>query len=262
MKKLIYPVCIGPKSKLYEYCTESVKAYAEKIGADYIIQKDPILRITPNPFLNQREGKTGGWKKIGYMPIFEKENVFNYFKDYNMCCVVDADIYIKQNSPDIFKELDQDFALGSIYECDLPINDQYAQKINSYSRMLSMFQLKWDIKQRTGYSFFNSGVMLYNSNKMIKILKGMSPKEFLDQYELQDFINGIGPFKWQSDQMTLNYWFKKNKVDVQRMNWKWNCLYTTVNNEDLKNSYFIHFFLKDHLPNKGENVDELRKLIE
>jgi hypothetical protein len=62
--------------------------------------------------------------------------------------------------------------------------------------------------------------------------------------------------------MTLNYWFKKNKVDVQRMNWKWNCLYTTVNNEDLKNSYFIHFFLKDHLPNKGENVDELRKLIE
>jgi lipopolysaccharide biosynthesis glycosyltransferase len=171
MKKLIYQVCIGPKSKLYEYCTESVKAYAEKIGADYIIQKDPILRITPNPFLNQREGKTGGWKKIGYMPIFEKENVFNYFKDYNMCCVVDADIYIKQNSPDIFKELDQDFALGSIYECDLPINDQYAQKINSYSRMLSMFQLKWDIKQRTGYSFFNSGVMLYNSNKMIKILK-------------------------------------------------------------------------------------------
>jgi hypothetical protein len=142
MKKLIYQVCIGPKSKLYEYCTESVKAYAEKIGADYIIQKDPILRITPNPFLNQREGKTGGWKKIGYMPIFEKENVFNYFKDYNMCCVVDADIYIKQNSPDIFKELDQDFALGSIYECDLPINDQYAQKINSYSRMKMGYKAK------------------------------------------------------------------------------------------------------------------------
>ena len=262
MKKLIYQVCIGPKSKLYEYCTASVKAYAEKINAEYIIQSEPILRITPNPFMNQREGKTGGWKNIGYMPIFEKENVFDHFKDYDLCCVIDADIYIRPTAPDIFEDFDQNYAVGSVYECDLPINDEYAQKINSYSRMLSMFQLNWDVRQRTGYSFFNSGVMMYNSNKMLKILKGMSPKEFLDQYELQDFINGVGPLKWQSDQMTLNYWFKKNKVDVQRMNWKWNCLYTTVNNEDLKNSYFIHFFLKDHLPNKGENVDELRKLIE
>ena len=90
----------------------------------------------------------------------------------------------------------------------------------------------------------------------------MTPKEFLDQYELQDFINGVGLFKWQSDQMTLNYWFKKNKVSVQRMDWKWNCLYTTVSNGNLKDSHFVHFFLRDKLPSSGENVDELRKLIE
>ena len=86
----------------------------------------------------------------------------------------------------------------------------------------------------------------------------MTPKEFLDQYELQDFINGVGLFKWQSDQMTLNYWFKKNKVSVQRMDWKWNCLYTTVSNGNLKDSHFVHFFLRDKLPSSGENVDELR----
>lgn len=261
MKKLIYQVCIGQKSNLYEYCINSVSEYCKRIGAEHIVQREPILRIKPNPFMNQREGKTGGWKKYGYMPIFEKENVFNYFKNYDLCCVIDADIYIKPNSPDIFENFNQQYALGSIYECDLPINDNYAQKIKNYSSMLSMFKLDWDIKPRTGHSFFNSGVIVYNSNKMIEVLKGMSPKQFLEQQELQDFINGIGPFKWQSDQMTLNYWLKRNKIDVQRMDWKWNCLYSTVNNEDLKQSHFVHFFLKDHLPDKGENITKLMEKI-
>ena len=73
MKKLIYQVAIGPQTNLYDYCTNSAEEYAKRIGADYIKQTQPILRIAPNPFMNEREGKTGGWKKLGYMPIFEKE---------------------------------------------------------------------------------------------------------------------------------------------------------------------------------------------
>jgi hypothetical protein len=38
-------------------------------------------------------------------------------------------------------------------------------------------------------------------------------------------------------------------------------LYTAVTPEKQKESHFIHFFLKDHLPNKGENVDQLMKDI-
>jgi len=261
VKRLIYQVYVGKKSKLYDHCVASVKAYCEKYGIDHEVQKTPILMIKPDLFSTNRNPRA--WEDYGgFMPIFEKENVFDHFKDYELCCVIDADIYIRPTAPDIFEDFDQNYAVGSVYECDLPINNEYAQKINSYSRMLSMFQLNWDVRQRTGYSFFNSGVMMYNSNKMLKILKGMTPKEFLDQYELQDFINGVGLFKWQSDQMTLNYWFKKNKVSVQRMDWKWNCLYTTVSNGNLKDSHFVHFFLRDKLPSSGENVDELRKLIE
>lgn len=260
MKKLIYQVYLGSRSRLYDHCTKSVKEYADKIGADYIVQKTPILRITPNPFLNQREGKTGGWKKHGFMPIFEKENVFKYFKDYDQCCVIDADIYIRPTAPDIFLESDGS-AVSSVYECDLPINDQYANKIQAYSRMIQMFKLQWEYKQRTGFSFFNSGVMLYNSAEMLKVLKGMSPQEFLSQPILEDFINGIGPLKWQSDQITLNYWFKLNKVDVQRLNWKWNALYSAISSTDMLNAHFVHFFLKDKLPNKGENIEELMEKL-
>ena len=129
MKKLIYQVCIGPKSKLYEYCTASVKAYAEKINAEYIIQSEPILRIIPNPFMNQREGKTGGWKNIGYMPIFEKENVFDYLDDYDQICVIDGDIWIRPDSPNIFNELkDTSAHFGSVFQRELPLDPKYKSK--------------------------------------------------------------------------------------------------------------------------------------
>ena len=41
------------------------------------------------------------------------------------------------------------------------------------------------------------------------------------------------------------------------MNPKWNGLYTPVKNLD--NCEFIHFFLKDKLPDGGENIKELMR---
>lgn len=126
MKKLIYQVYLGQKTKLYDFCTSSVKDYAERIGADYVCQTTPILKIVPDLFNTDREGKCGGWRKHGYMPIFEKENVFNYFKDYDQCCVIDADIYVPPTAPSIFEELKE--TVASVYEGDLPITAEYRQK--------------------------------------------------------------------------------------------------------------------------------------
>ena len=259
MKRLIYQVYLGEEKKLYNHCTESVKQYAETIGADYKILTSPKLRITPNIFRTDRRDKTGGWKKLGYMPIFEKENVFDYFKDYEKCCVIDSDIWIRPGSPNIFNEI-EDETVASVYECDLPMNEAYAQKIKGYSTsMWSNYDYDWEWNPRTGGAFFNSGVMLYNSKKMLQALNGMSPRQFLEQSMLADFVDGVGPLKWQSDQMTLNYWFKAKGINVKKLNWKWNALYTAV--LDIKEAFFVHFFLKDKLPNGGENVDELMEIV-
>ena len=256
---LIYQVYLGEEKKLYNHCTESVKRYAETIGADYKILTFPKLRITPNIFRTDRRDKTGGWKKLGYMAIFEKENVFDYFKDYDKCCVIDSDIWIRPGSPNIFNEID-DETVASVYECDLPMNEAYAQKIKGYSTSIwSNYDYDWEWNPRTGGAFFNSGVMLYNSKKMLQALNGMSPRQFLEQSMLADFVDGVGPLKWQSDQMTLNYWFKAKGINVKKLNWKWNALYTAV--LDIKEAFFVHFFLKDKLPNGGENVDELMEIV-
>lgn len=262
MKKLIYQVYTGDRSKLYNHCTKSVRRYADRIGADYKVQRLPILNIKPDPFRTNRTGKAGGWAKHGYMPIFEKENVFNEFDNYDMCCVIDSDVYVREDAPDIFDELNGE-AVGSVYECDLPIGKEYRDKIRGYSfNIVNGLDVKWPkTDDRRGYDFFNSGVMLYDSKKMKEVLNGMGPREFLEQPMLKDFIDGVGSLRWQSDQMTLNYWFLKKKVKVNRMDWKWNALFSAVNEDRIKDAYFVHFFLKDYLPEKGEDVEGLMKLI-
>ena len=168
---LIYQVYLGEEKKLYNHCTESVKRYAEIIGADYKILTSPELRITPNIFRTDRRDKTGGWKKLGYMPIFEKENVFEYFKDYEKCCVIDSDIWIRPGSPNIFNEID-DETVASVYECDLPMNEAYAQKIKGYSTSIwSNYDYDWEWNPRTGGAFFNSGVS-WSEKDFLKIVWG------------------------------------------------------------------------------------------
>ena len=77
MKTLIYQVYVGQKSALYDHCIASVKAYAKSIGADYHCQTQPILRIKPSPFTSNRSKEAV--ERLGYLPIYEKENAFDWF---------------------------------------------------------------------------------------------------------------------------------------------------------------------------------------
>ena len=94
MKKLIYQVYVGKKSRLYDCCTKSVKEYADKIGTDYVCQTTPILRIKPDIFTTNRSPES--YEKYGgYLPIYEKENAFGYFDRYDQISIIDADVYVR-----------------------------------------------------------------------------------------------------------------------------------------------------------------------
>ena len=79
--------------------------------------------------------------------------------------------------------------------------------------------------------------------------------------EFRDFIDGIGYFRWSTDQMLLNWWVKKTQMPRKNLDWRWNALYKAVTDDCLPDAYFVHFFLKDLLPERGENVDQLMQLI-
>ena len=263
MKKLIFQVAVGQISKLYDFCVKSVENYAKEVGADYILLREPKLKIKPNPATSNRSKES--WKKYGgYLPIYEKENIFQYINDYDQLCVIDADIWIRPGSPNIFKEVDSTHDLGAVFERELPLNKKYRRQTVDYSKkqLSPLKELDWKWNPATGGEYFNSGVIVYNSENMKKYLRGQTPVEFMQRPEFQPFVNGIGAWKWQTDQIMLTYWAKKEGMNVKHLDYKYNSLFKAVEPHITKQSYFVHFFMKDLLPKRGENIEELIKLIQ
>jgi len=260
MKRLIYQVYVGKRSKLYDHCTKSVEEYCKKYGIDHIIQRTPILRIKPDVFMTNRS-KESYEKHGGFLPIYEKENAFSYFKDYDQICIVDSDIWIRPGSPNIFEDVNPNSDFSGVIESSMPILTWYRKKITNYSRMqYGSLKIDWQYDDKTGFPFMNMGLMMMNKS-FAQYLNGQSPKEFIERLEFKQFVDGMGPWKWSTDQTLLNYWIRKEKMTVKNLDWKWNALYTAIDNSKIKEAYFVHFFLKDKLPNQGENVEELMRLV-
>jgi len=260
MKKLIYQVYTGKRKKLYDFCTASVKKYADRIGADYVVQRTPILMIKPDVFQTNRSEESY-MKYGGFLPIYEKENAFAYFRSYDKIALIDGDIFIRDSAPDIFDEINDDIDFAGVVEREMPLNDKYVHKITNYSRMqygnIKTVDWKWNNR---GAEFYNMGMMLMNKS-MGKYLNGETPAQFLNRPRFKPFIDGMGPWKWSTDQTLLNTWVKEEKMRTKNLDWKWNGLYNAVPNDKLHEAHFIHFFHKTVLPMEGENIEELAKLV-
>ena len=261
MDRMIFQVAVGPQSKLYEHCIESVRQYCLKHDITHFVFDSPKLFIKPDPFTSGRSEESY-MKYGGFLPIYEKENAFEYIDDFDQIAIIDADIYIRPDSPNIFDEVSEDAAFGAVIERDMPIDDWYKRKIINYSQMqygqLHCNELDFRPNE-LGFEFCNMGMIVLNSTKFKPYLQGQSPKDFLMRTEFKDFVDGVGAWKWSTDQTLLNYFVKKYRIPLQKMHWKWNGLFTA--NNQINECHFVHFFLKDKLPNKGENVEELMNAI-
>lgn len=264
MKRLIFQVCVGEQasSRLYQKCMESVVEYCLRHNIDYEKLSKPKLKIAPDPFMNNRSREATA-KHGGFLPIFEKENAFDFLDEYDQIAIIDADIFIREDAPNIFEDFGTDHAWGSVCEREMPMETWYQNKIQNYSQM--QYHSLHTVKNinfkpnKLGYEFFNMGMILLNSQLFKPFLKGQTAKQFLNRAEFMDFINGTMHWKWSTDQTLLNYFLKKYKVPTKHMDAKWNGLYTAHSN--IKECHFVHFFLKDKLPDGGENVDALMESI-
>lgn len=264
MKTLIYQVYTGKRSKLYDHCTASVKDYAKRIGANYECQRYPILMIAPDPFVTNRS-KESYEKYGGFLPIYEKENAFTYLKSYDAVAIIDADIWIRPScSESVFDAAGSNCDFAGVLERDMPITPQYDRKIANYSRMqygMNPLNKLFDWKHKAGADFYNMGMMILNKS-IEKYLRGQTPKQFLRRPEFKPFIDGMGAWKWSTDQTLLNVWVKEENMKVKNLDFKWNGLFTGIEMNKIKECNFVHFFLKDKLPNRGENVEELMKIVQ
>ena len=261
MKKLIFQVAVGKPSKLYEHCIESVASYATRIGATHYVLRQPEYRIAPDPF-NMGRSRESFEKYGGYLPIFEKEVAFDYLDNYDKIAIIDADIYIRPEAKDIFLEMDCNCAFGAVFEREMDILPWYQNKILNYSHMQygQLHSNRTDFKpNKFGFEFANMGMILINSKLFKPFLKGQTGKQFIQRAEFKNFVDGVGAWKWSTDQTLLNYFLKKYNVPTFHLNPRYNGLFSAV--KDIKECDFVHFFLKDKLPNKGEDVESLMEQI-
>ena len=243
-------------------CIDSAKVYCEKHGIDHYIQRDPILRIKPDVFATNRSVESYE-KHGGFLPIYEKENAFDWFsKGYDQIAIIDADIYIRPTAPNIFDDLGSDYDFGAVVERDMPISGAYAMKIKNYSHMqyTTLNDVNWEWAD-WGAKFYNMGMIVMNRS-ILKFLNGDDSRQFITRPEFKRFVDGLGNWKWSTDQTLLNWWVKKEtEMKVKDMSWKWNALYSAVKDEHIPDAHFVHFFLKDKLPENGENVKALMENI-
>ena len=169
-------------------------------------------------------------------------------------------MYIRPYAPNIFEFFEPEYDFGGVVEREMPITEAYKSKIRGYSAMQYQSIKHVDFKKNDlGYEFMNMGVMIMNKS-VLNYLKGMTPLQFIRQSKYKAFVDGLGPWKWSTDQTLLNTWIKEDKLKVKNMHWTWNGLFSA--NTRIKDCHFVHFFLKDKLPAAGENVEELMKQIE
>ncbi|MBJ33227.1 MAG: hypothetical protein CMC89_00710 [Flavobacteriaceae bacterium] len=260
MNRMIYQVAVGKQSNLYEHCIKSVANYCKKYNIKHIVQTEPILKIRPD--LDRTGRSKEAVERLGYLPIYEKENAFDYLDQFEQIAIVDSDIYIRDNAPNIFEQLTDQYAFGAVAERELPCAKKYKSKIKKYSKSafehLTDVDWKWN---ELGAEFYNMGLMVINTNGFLPYLKGQTPKQFLDREEFKDFVDGVGYKKWSTDQMLLNWWVKKESIPTLNMDWRWNGLYKGIDDKRLPEAYFVHFFLKDLLPDRGENIQALMEAI-
>ena len=255
MKRMIYQVKVGPNPPpFYDICIASVAKYCDKYGIDHKIQTKPILKIRPVASKRSEQAV----ERLGYLPIYEKENAFNYLDDYDQITIIDSDIFIRDNAPNIFDVLGDGVDFAGVMEKDMPLTPQYITKIKNYTRGQygSLKDVDWNWTNSHGAAFYNMGLMLFSSS-IKKYLNGQTPEQFIKRKEFERFVNGEGNWKWSTDQTLLNYWVRKSGMSLQALYWKWNALFKGVRDNKLSEAYFIHFFLSGNLPKKGAEIPSI-----
>ena len=257
MKRLVYQVSVGKPPPFYKVCIDSVAKYCERYGFEHVVQTEPTIRLRP---VNSHRSEMAV-ERYGYLPHFEKANMFNRLDDFDQIAYIDADIFVRDCAPNIFEEIDSNTTIAGVRECDLPLTKEFRRKTREYSQgQYGMLAEMKALNGPKGIPYYNSGVLVMNTQSIKPYLKGETADEFVRRKEFEGFVNGEGKWKWASDQTPLNWWFIKEKMNIKQLDWKWNALYSALT-EPMTKAYFVHFFLASKLQKKGVDIVKLIKEV-
>lgn len=156
MKTALVTITIGDYyNKIAEITHPSLKAYADKVGADFIVWKDQGSHAYPH---------------------YRKLDIGKLLKEYDRVLYVDTDIMIRPDSPDLFK-------LVPANEIAMFNEGAFAERAQNMIRYLISFNVD---PSRWNGRYYNSGVILVS--KQHHLLFTQPPEEGDNFYE-QTWLN-------------------------------------------------------------------------
>lgn len=202
-RKVIYQVDLYPQGDkdrpfFYDatvnYTMESVKRYAERIGADYFCIKEMPSKL--QDVIMEHYGKS----------CLAKMYVFEHFLNtgYDKMMILDCDMLARDCAPDVFEE-------NPFTEKDLIFSTLCGKNNNKHIKVMKDVY-NYEIKQ-----FYNGGIYLANRKGAKNIFKYLS----IDLHTLLNknkFLNNR-----LHDQHLVGYLVEKNNLNIGIINgWKWN----------------------------------------
>ena len=215
---------------------KNIKAYADRIGAEYLFEENPDLLI------NHKLGKYFS----ALNPIFREE-----FHEYDNVLFLDADIFaVEDLEESIFEGFDAELGM-----CTEPLQPKL--RANTKVGMLNgqqeelfgrSVENKWNItlpRNEEGLlKVFNGGVVLYSNDGMRK-----AKETFMPIKEYMDFIysvKGLLEF-YAADQNYIQVAMHHSKMNYIEMSGDWNNLityhernHTRVIDDKNENTKFVH----------------------
>lgn len=202
-KTAVITMCFGNFDKLAEYTHPTIKAYAEKIGADFIV-------------INEKKLTT---KFIHY----EKFQLYHYLTKYNRIIFMDTDLIVRPDTPNLF-DIVPEHKFAAFNEGRF-INS--VEIIRDACMKFNISLPKWDRQ------YYNTGVLVFS--RLHKDIFKKPDKEY-DVYG-----KDVGVLHYE--QPYINLKLISGEYETFDLDHKFNCmsLMVPLTGENRLSSYVVHY---------------------
>jgi len=222
VKNLIYQYWDGTPNKAVMAGVESMRAYAERIGAEYLFEENPR-------FVSRKFGSIGKYTPHygALKPIYDDK-----FQEYDNVMFADTDVFVLEGvDEDIFKEFSESGADISL--AVEPLQPKYRN--DNIMTINSKSELAWSeaVTERYGcrlprnkdnlLKVYNSGVVLYSREGLKKARKRFVP--FIEYIKLVQSTPGCLSF-YEGDQNYLHAMVFCSNLKFRELSTDWNVMIT------------------------------------
>jgi len=227
MKLLVTTRADSKIQEMTELTHPHIKAYAKKVGADFLIldSDNDFHHIDPKEKLNGKHAYR----------IFDQ---YDLFDEYDRILQVDSDVYITPNCPSIFHGVPYDY-IATVYE------DKGSRRPHRHNCMFQIQQMFGDVGWREGY--INTGFFLASK----------SHREIFNKID-DRYYDGFG-----YDDAHMGYLIHKHNFEVHELPYQWNhmTMFSEVWNGSPSrfDSYNIHYAGAGIFDGGGPRLEQMKR---